>query len=283
MVNQPLPLNAIHAFLVTARHLNLTRAADELCLTQGAVSRKIATLEQWLGFALFERHARGLHLTVRGALLLPQLKQGYELMQSATDQARQPDDVLRLRAPSCSMRWLLPKLVQLEQQYTDLHVKLTTILAPNEQLENFDAAIVYGNAPPGSHPLFEEQLTPVLAKTLLDDKPLTVADLANFTFLHATNDERDWQLWLHAQKVELAMRRNQHFTTMDLAIGAAIQGFGVAMADITLVKSDLAAQRLIAPFDAAVKTGAAYSLISREGKETPPHLATLVAWLCQPD
>lgn len=283
MVNQPLPLNAIHAFLVTARHLNLTRAADELCLTQGAVSRKIATLEQWLGFALFERHARGLHLTVRGALLLPQLKQGYELMQSATDQARQPDDMLRLRAPSCSMRWLLPKLVQLEQQYTDLHVKLTTILAPNEQLENFDAAIVYGNAPPGSHLLFEEQLTPVLAKTLLDDKPLVVADLANFTFLHATNDERDWQLWLHAQKVELAMRRNQHFTTMDLAIGAAIQGFGVAMADITLVKSDLAAQRLIAPFDAAVKTGAAYSLISREGKETPPHLATLVAWLCQPD
>ncbi|MDU4094008.1 MAG: LysR substrate-binding domain-containing protein [Pantoea sp.] len=283
MVNQPLPLNAIHAFLVTARHLNLTRAADELCLTQGAVSRKIATLEQWLGFALFERHARGLHLTVRGALLLPQLKQGYELMQSATEQARLPDDVLRLRAPSCSMRWLLPKLVQLEQQYTDLHVKLTTILAPNEQLENFDAAIVYGNAPPGSHLLFEEQLTPVIAKMLLDDKPLNVADLANFTFLHATNDERDWQLWLHAQEIELAMRRNQHFATMDLAIGAAIQGFGVAMADITLVKSDLAAQRLIAPFDAAVKTGAAYSLIRREGKETPPHLATLVAWLCQPD
>lgn len=283
MVNQPLPLNAIHAFLVTARHLNLTRAADELCLTQGAVSRKIATLEQWLGFSLFERHARGLHLTVRGSLLLPQLKQGYELMQSAAEQARQPDDVLRLRAPGCSMRWLLPKLVQLEQQHADLHVKLTTILAPNEQLENFDAVIVYGNAPPGSHLLFEEQLTPVIAETLLDNKTLSVADLANFTFLHATNDERDWQLWLHAQEVELAMRRNQHFATMDLAIGAAIQGFGVAMADVTLVKSDLAARRLIAPFDAAVKTGAAYSLIRRKTKETPPHLATLVTWLCQPD
>ncbi|HCW46600.1 MAG TPA: LysR family transcriptional regulator, partial [Erwiniaceae bacterium] len=87
MSRQSLPLNAIHAFLVVARHLNLTRAADELCLTQGAVSRKIGALESWLGFALFDRHARGLHLTPRGAALLPQLKQGYELMQNAAEQA----------------------------------------------------------------------------------------------------------------------------------------------------------------------------------------------------
>ncbi|UQY42448.1 LysR substrate-binding domain-containing protein [Erwinia sp. PK3-005] len=283
MVHQPLPLNAVYAFLVTARHLNLTRAADELCLTQGAVSRKIAALEKWLGFALFDRHARGLHLTARGAAMLPQLKQGYELMLNAAEQARQPDNALSLRAPSCVMRWLLPKLVQLEQQHPELHVKLTTTLAHNYQLENFDAAIVYGIAPVGSHLLFEERLTPVMAESLLDNPPLTIADLARFTFLHPTNDERDWQLWLKAQKVELPMRRNQHFATMDLAIGAAIQGFGVTVADIKLVKSDLAAQRLIAPFAPAVKTGAAYSLISREGKETPPHLATLVAWLCQPD
>ncbi|GLR09294.1 LysR family transcriptional regulator [Mixta theicola] len=283
MVHQPLPLNAVHAFLVTTRHLNLTRAADELCLTQGAVSRKIAALEKWLGFTLFDRHARGLHLTTRGAAMLPQLKQGYELMLSATEQARQPDNALRLRAPSCAMRWLLPKLVQLEQQHPGLHVKLTTTLAHNYQLENFDAAIVYGIAPVGSHLLFEERLTPVMAENLLVNRPLDVASLASFTFLHPTNDERDWQLWLQAQEVELPMRRNQHFATMDLAIGAAIQGFGVTVADITLVKSDLAAQRLIAPFASAVKTGAAYSLISREEKATSPHLATLVAWLCQPD
>ncbi|URQ59228.1 LysR substrate-binding domain-containing protein [Pantoea alhagi] len=283
MVHQPLPLNAVHAFLIAARHLNLTRAADELCLTQGAVSRKIAALEKWLGFALFDRHARGLRLTTRGAALLPQLQQGYELMQSATEQARQqPDSALRLRAPSCVMRWLLPRLVQLEQQHPDLHVKLTTTLAHKDQLENFDAAIVYGTAPTGSHLLFEERLTPVMAAALLDNRPLTVTDLAGFTFLHPNNDERDWQLWLQAQEVKLPMRRNQHFATMDLAIGAAMQGFGVTVADITLVKSDLAAQRLIAPFTSAVRTGATYSLISREGKETPPHLTTLVAWLCQP-
>lgn len=283
MVRQPLPLNAVHAFLVTARHLNLTRAADELYLTQGAVSRKIAALEKWLGFALFERHARGLHLTTRGAALLPQLKQGYELMVNATEQARQTDSALRLRAPSCAMRWLLPKLVSLEQQHPDLHVKLTTTLAHNPQLDNFDAAIVYGAPPAGSHLLFEEQLTPVVAENLLAGRPLTIADMAGFTFLHPSDDDRDWQLWLQTQDIALPMRRNQHFTTMDLAISAAIQGFGITVADMTLIKSDLAAQRLVAPFAPGVKTGAAYSLISREEKETPPHLATLVAWLCQPD
>lgn len=283
MVHQPLPLNAVHAFLVAARHLNLTHAADELCLTQGAVSRKIAALEEWLGFHLFDRHARGLHLTARGAALLPQLKQGYELMLSATEQARQPDNALRLRAPTCAMRWLLPKLMELEQQYPDLHVQLTTTLAHNPQLENFDAAIVYGIAPADSVLLFEERLTPVLAGSLLSDTPLTPADLARFTFLHPSHDDRDWQLWLAAQNATLPMRRNQHFATMDLVIGAAMQGFGVTVADVTLVKSELEAARLVAPFAQSVTTGAVYSLISREEKEAPPHLTTLVAWLTQPE
>jgi LysR family glycine cleavage system transcriptional activator len=283
MVHQPLPLNAVHAFLVVARHLNLTRAADELCLTQGAVSRKIAALEKWLGFSLFDRHARGLHLTARGAAMLPQLKQGYALMLSATEQARQPDNALRLRAPTCAMRWLLPKLVQLEQRHPDLHVMLTTTLAHHPQLENFDAAIVYGAAPAGSVLLFEERLTPVIAENLLSDTPLTLADLARFTFLHPGHNDRDWQRWLAAQGVTLPMRRNQHFATMDLAIGAAMQGFGVTVADVTLVKSDLAAARLVAPFAQSVATGAVYSLISREEKEAPPHLSTLVAWLSQPE
>lgn len=67
MPNRTLPLNAIDAFLVTARHLNLTHAAKELCLTQGAVSRKIASLETWFGFPLFERHARGCGYRLRAA------------------------------------------------------------------------------------------------------------------------------------------------------------------------------------------------------------------------
>lgn len=282
MSPRSLPLNAIDAFLVTARHLNLTHAAKELCLTQGAVSRKIGALESWLGFALFDRHARGLRLTPRGAALLPQLKQGYDLMLNAAEQAHDAGGALRLRAPTCAMRWLLPKLVQLEQQHPDLHVTLTTTLCHSQQLGNFDAAILYGPPMTGAHLLFAERITPVIAQSLLPGGgPLRISDLAGFTFLHPSEGDRDWRLWLQAQDATLPMRRNQHFSTMDLATGAAIEGFGVTVADVTLVESDLAARRLVAPFAASVATGAVYSLISRTEKETPPHLATLVAWLCQ--
>jgi len=274
-----LPLNAIHAFLVTARHLNLTHAARELCLTQGAVSRKIAALEQWLGLTLFDRHARGLRLTPQGAALLPELRQGFELMAQASEKARRSHASLRLKAPTCAMRWLVPRLMALAQLRPDCHVALTTTLDHRAQLENFDAAIVYGMPHPDGIHLFEESLTPVIAAH--QPCPDSPAALAAMTFLHPTGDTRDWQCWLQAQQMTISMARNQHFATMDLAISAAIQGFGVAIADCNLVESDIASGRLIKPFAGEVKTGAVYSLLQRPAQDAPPFLAELVAWLCR--
>ncbi|MBP2171512.1 LysR family glycine cleavage system transcriptional activator [Erwinia toletana] len=280
MSRRSLPLNAIHAFIVTARHLNLTHAAAELCITQGAVSRKIAALESWLGFSLFDRHARGLKLTPQGAALLPELKSGFEQMVHATDKASKSNSSVRLKAPTCAMRWLLPKLVELEQLRPDIHISLTTTVEHSRQLDNFDAAIVYGAPLEQGYRLFDEALTPVISASLLKQQQLTPEDLTHFTFLHPTADSTDWQLWLRAQQVELLMKRNQHFATMDLAISAAIQGYGVTVADVTLIQADLAMQRLVAPFKNSVKTGAVYSLLQRPDNDAPPFLAELVAWLC---
>lgn len=281
MSRRTLPLNAIHAFIVTARHLNLTRAAGELCITQGAVSRKIASLENWLGFALFDRHARGLTLTPQGASLLPAMKTHFEQMMQAAEQASKTHGVIRLKAPTCAMRWLVPKLVALEQAQPDLHVSLTSTVDHSTQLDNHDVAILYGSQPAGSCRLFDEELTPVIAASLQHEKPMVVSDLSGLTFLHPTADGRDWQLWLSQQPSAVLLKRNQHFDTMDLAISAAIQGFGVTVADVTLIAADLAMKRLIAPFSETVKTGAVYSLIQRPPEEAPPQLAALVAWLCQ--
>jgi LysR family glycine cleavage system transcriptional activator len=281
MPQRPLPLNAIHAFIVTARHLNLTRAAGELCITQGAVSRKIAALEAWLGFTLFDRHARGLHLTPQGASLLPALQSGYQQMADAAQQASRQNAAIRLKAPTCAMRWLVPKLVALEKTRPELHVSLTTTVDHSSELDNFDAAILYGSRPGNSVLLFEEALTPVMALSLRTPEPVNVAALAEMTFLHPTADKRDWQLWLQAQQQTLPMKRNQHFSTMDLAISAAIQGFGVTVADVTLIAEDLAMQRLVAPFAGSVKTGAVYSLIRRPSLVSPPLLDELVAWLSE--
>ncbi|QKJ87208.1 LysR family transcriptional regulator [Paramixta manurensis] len=281
MTQRALPLNAIHAFLVTAKHLNLTHAAQELCITQGAVSRKISALENWLGFALFDRHARGLWLTPQGADLLPELNHAFERMNTTLENASRRPRAIRLRAPTCAMRWLVPKLVAFEQRYPDIQVALTTTLDHGTQLENYDAAIVYGAPQERGTTLFAEALTPVLASDLLTPQPQTVDDLTGLTFLHPTADNSDWRLWLDAQQIRLPLARNQHFATMDLAISAAIQGFGVTIADVTLIQSDLASRRLIAPFAASVNTGAVYSWLQREEKTMPTGLAALAAWLCQ--
>lgn len=266
------PLNALHAFVVTARHLNFTRAAEELFVTQGAVSRQIASLEAWLGFALFQRHARGLRLTPQGSQLLPEVREVFDQLFRVTNRVREGRSI-RMKAPTCAMRWLVAQLMTLEQRRPDIHVALTTTTEHGVDFrhEDFDVAVVFApDAAPRHHDgkLFDEVLSPVLAPHLLPagQTALSPEQLARLTLLHPTHDQRDWKLWLKTHGIgEQAMRRNQQFDTMDLAISAAIQGFGVAMADVTLVAEDIRRQRLVMPFTETVKTGAAYYLAHRPG------------------
>ena len=261
MSRRSLPLNAIDAFLVTARHLNLTHAAAELCLTQGAVSRKIASLEAWFGFPLFERHARGLRLSSQGCALLPELQSAFEHLLTVADQARSQQTVIRLKAPTCAMRWLVPRLLEVEREQPDLQIALTTTTDHNVNFktESYDAAIVFGTHMSAGDLLFEEALTPVISPVRAG------AALGSLTFLHPTRDKTDWSLWLTKQEGPgFAMHKNQHFDTMDLAITAAIQGLGVAIADETLVAEDIHVVRLVRPYETSIKTGASYRLVLRE-------------------
>lgn len=271
MPRTPPPLNTLDAFLVTARHLNLTHAARELCLTQGAVSRKIATLESWFGFPLFERHARGLRLSPQGSALRPELQAAFEQLLNVAEQARQQQTVVRLKAPTCAMRWLVPRLLHLERESPELQVLLTTTIdhTVNFKTEPFDAAIVFGTQLSAGDLLFEEALTPVMSPDLTGRDPLSA-----LTFLHPTRDKTDWSLWLSRHTETLpVMHKNQHFDTMDLAITAAIQGFGVAIADEALVAEDVRAGRLLRPFDLSVKTGACYRLVVQESRGKAAGLA----------
>jgi transcriptional regulator, LysR family len=274
------PLNAVDAFLKTARHLNLTHAAKELCLTQGAVSRKIASLEAWFGFPLFERHARGLRLSPQGSALLPELQSAFEHLLTVAEQARAQQTVVRLKAPTCAMRWLIPRLLQVEREQPELQIALTTTTDHNVNFktESYDAAIVFGTHMSAGDLLFEEALTPVLS-------PLRAgAELESLTFLHPTRDKTDWSLWLAKQALSpKAMLKNQHFDTMDLAITAAIQGLGIAIADETLVEEDIRAGRLTRPFETGIKTGASYRLVLRESHSQDNGLAAFRSCLLSQD
>ena len=281
MSRSALPFNTVETFLVTARHLNLTHAARELCLTQGAVSRQIAALEGWFGFPLFERHARGLRLSPQGSALYPELQSAFGRLVTVAEQARQQQTVVRLKAPTCAIRWLVPKLVAIEQRHPELQIALTTTTehSVNFKTEPYDAAIVFGTHHSAGDLLFEEALTPVISGSTPCD-----ARLDGATFLHPTRDKTDWSLWLthFSPDAPLTMRKNQHFDTMDLAITAAIPGLGIAIADATLVAEDLRVGRLVRPFTLSVKTGASYRLLVRASQSKADGLARFREELVSP-
>ncbi|MCQ6256998.1 LysR substrate-binding domain-containing protein [Pseudomonas sp. Q11] len=283
------PLPALHTFLITAQCCNFTRAAEQLHITQGAVSRQIAGLEEHLGYALFLRQARGLSLTPQGQAWLPRVQQVFGLIAEAVEQVGEKRQSVQLKAPTCVLRWLMPRLLQWQKERPDIPVELTTTVrhGVDFQRETFDAAVVYGPPPTPSlaclH-LFDEQLTPVCSRPLLEGPvPLrSPADLQNHLLLHPTSDERDWNTWLEAAQVQLSnVSKGQHFETLDLAMSMASQGTGVAIGDWSLIGDDLNAGRLVMPFELKVRTGLAYHLVYPRKAQASEPLQELMEWLVE--
>ncbi|WP_460121426.1 LysR substrate-binding domain-containing protein [Pseudomonas sp. S2_C03] len=277
------PLPALYTFLITAQCCNFTRAAEQLFITQGAVSRQIAGLEAHLGYELFIRQARGLELTSEGREWLPRVQQIFGLIDEAVEQIGEKRETLQLKAPTCVMRWLLPRLLQWQKERPDVPVALTTTVkhGVDFQREQFDAAVMYGARPDSmlnACLLFDEQLTPVCSPQTALQAP---ADLHQHLLLHPTRDERDWNAWLQAANLKLSHARGQHFETLDLAMSTASQGMGVAIGDWSLIGDDLSAGRLVMPFDLKVKTGLAYYLVFPEKTAPSAPLRELMAWLVE--
>jgi len=280
------PLPALHTFLITAQHCNFTRAAQQLHITQGAVSRQIAGLEEHLGYALFQRQARGLTLTREGQDWLPRVQQVFALIEQGVCEVGGRSTTLQLKAPTCVMRWLLPRLMEWQALRPDVPVELTTTVQHGVDFrrEGFDAAVVYGSLP--NHglralKLFDEQLTPVCAPSLLAGPvPLKqVEDLARHMLLHPSRDGHDWRLWLQAAGASFELLGpKQHFETLDMAMAMASQGTGVAIGDWALIGDDLRGGRLCMPFGLKVSTGKGYYLVS-QAKSLPAGLVELMDWL----
>ena len=278
------PLPALHTFWVTAQCCNFTRAAEQLHITQGAVSRQIAGLESHLGYALFQRQARGLSLTDAGREWSLRAQQVFGLLGEAVEQIGSRRQTLQLKASTCVMRWLLPRLMQWQKERPDVPVELTTTVAYTVDFrrEQFDAAVIYApiaEQSSAARHLFDEQLTPVCAPALLAGLH-TPQDLQQQVLLHPTRDERDWALWLKAAQTRLGnLSQGHHFETLDLAMTVASQGSGVAIGDSALIGEDLKAGRLVMPFELRVPTGMGYYLVYPPGAEPSAGLEALMYWL----
>jgi LysR family transcriptional regulator, glycine cleavage system transcriptional activator len=261
--SRPLPpLNAVRAFEAAARRCNFSEAAAELGVTHGAVSRQIRLLEDWLGPpALFRRLSHGVALTVEGAALLTEVGPALERIAGAGVAHGRPAErtvaTLRVNAlATFSLRWLVPKLTLLREDYPEIAVRLTTGAEPVDALTG-DYDLIIRGGPDVFHGfesryLLPERRLPVCSPSLIERLSLDrIGDLERHTLLQVASMPRLWRDWLvvtgHGALAPAATLTLDHFY---LSIQAAIDGLGVAMGPATLIEDDLRAGRLITPFPA---------------------------------
>jgi DNA-binding transcriptional LysR family regulator len=285
-VPQPLPpLNALRAFESAARHLSFTRAADELHVTQAAISHQVKALEDRLGVKLFRRLPRRLLLTDEGQALLPDLRDAFNRMALAIDRLSARSAVGTLTVSSMTtivMTWLVPRLPRFQAAHPEIDVRLmTTQRLVDFAREDIDVAIRFGTGKwPGvkAERMFGEVLTPLCGKRLID-KIAKPADLASLPLLRTT-EEDEWPIWFAAAGVKLAEPiRGPVFDSTLVGVQAAIDGLGIVMGPPSLFVDDLAAGRLFRPFALAVETGKSYWLAAPENVADRPKVKAFRDWI----
>jgi len=287
----PLPsLNGLRAFEAAARHLSFTRAAAELNVTQTAISHQIHRLEEQLGLRLFIRRNRALLLTQEAQAYLPAVRDAFEDLRAATVKLRRApsDGVLTVTTiASLAAKWLVHRVAAFQEAHPGIEVRLSTSThVVDLRREAVDMAVRYGRGNwPGMRAdwLMAEDIFPVCSPALLKgDKPLkNPGDLVHHTLLHGTVSREDWQLWLTAAGLDpaLAARRGLTFDLGLMAIQAAIDGLGVAMGRTPYVEDDLAAGRLVAPFDVVLPRDAGYYVVAPEETADRREIALFRDWL----
>jgi LysR family glycine cleavage system transcriptional activator len=277
IMRKPLPpLSALRSFKAVARQLSFSKAADELCVTPGAVSQQIRSLEELLGARLFDRTKRSVALTDVATRMLPDMQAGLELLARAISRETTPIGERTLTisvAPSFASKWLLPRLPSFYDQHADIDLRISaTVGLADFKRDRVDLAVRLGHGSyPGLHaePLFAEALTPLCSPDLLRRKgPLKKPDdLRKHRLIHDTSipgggEHAAWDRWLTlAGAKHVLAHRGARFTLAELAMQAAIDGAGVVLGRIVLAEGDLAAGRLVRPFKTALPMDVSYFLV----------------------
>jgi LysR family glycine cleavage system transcriptional activator len=282
-------LNAIRVFEAASRNASFTAAAQELCITQGAVSRHVSSLESWLGVKLFVRDRRGIELTAKGSVYARIVRGSLDQLEYGTRQLQQePDDkTLRLKVPpTFAIRWLVPRLAQFHALNRSLDVQITTSHQPADfNREDVDACIHSDTHPPHDarfHRLFGEMIQPVCSPRLLERAPCpaTPRDLARHVLVSSLHRPRDWPTWLTAAGVgDIDGNNGIRLENSALAYQAAIDGVGVVIAQQIFVDEDFRAGRLVAPFALQVPTDGAYYFGYPAERPTSNRVAAFESWI----
>jgi LysR family transcriptional regulator, glycine cleavage system transcriptional activator len=285
-----LPLNALRVFEAAARQGRFDRAAQELSITPGAVSRQIKALEAELGVRLFDRFNRAVRLTETGERLAAAVTAGLVQIEQAVGRARARTDgpLVVSILHSMAVKWLVPRLQLFYARYPDADILISASDRPVDLTRSeADISIRYGPGPyPGldARRLMASDLFPVCSPRLLDEHPLrTPADLAGVTLLHDNSflaDEPRWPDWLKRVGAEgVDGDRGPRFSNTYLQLEAAMSGRGVVLAHEVIVQDDLRAGRLVRPFKEAVTAPYSYWALCLPERADQPAIRRFRAWL----
>lgn len=293
------PLNAVRAFEAAARHVSLSRAAAELHVTHGAISRQVRMLEARLGVRLLERRGRGLELTAEGRQYLAATREALDRLDSATAELtrKRGRDVLSVNvAPTFAINWLIPRLPAFRAACPGIEVRLVTDVETAEYSPSdcdlgihsyllADDQDLRRNRRTWKHlrfeQTFEEVMFPLISPRLLSEGPKlkTPADLKHHTLLHSRSVEESWPEWLRAAGVPgLEGAASLHFDHVHFAIQAATQGLGVALGTQPCAADYLKSGALVVPFLGVVCRHSHYYLVYAESLGRTPRLARFREW-----
>lgn len=272
------PLNALRAFEVAARTGGFVTAAEELCVTPGAVSQHVKALEDWLGAPLFHRRSQGVRLTRFGAAVTPSLSLAFDAMGEAVHQMRALSGhaIVQIAAlPSVAQLWLSPRLPAIRDALPGVTFSVSALeTPPNLAREVFDLSLFF-RRPTGSPReiiLAEDLIYPVCAPSLARDLK-NLDRLRDLPLLHDALWAEDWPLW-----ARLILGRNEGFdrgarhSLYAIALEEARNGAGLLIGHDALVRADLQKGTLVAPFAAPLRSGLALVL---ECAQAPPHTGVM--------
>lgn len=283
------PLNSLRAFEVTARHLSFTRAADELFVTQGAVSRSVKALEDYLGEELFRRSTRGLVLTERSETFARRLTEGYGVLSDATNEflGITPPPVLTVRTyTSFMLGFLMPNLPEFQVAHPEVKVRLVSLTDRTTLArDQVDVRIRYGD---GQWPdvsstlLFHDRLRPVCSPRLLDPakRPYPIEIISEHQILHQRLRRDDWAEWLGLVGAGgIRPRSEVVFDETSLVYQGAMDGVGIAMAQKAFFQREIADGRLFEPFEEELTRDLGYYLTVSHNKRDCENVRLFRTWL----
>ena len=285
------PLNALKAFEAAARHESFTRAAEELCVTQGAVSHQVKALEAELGLKLFNRERQRLVITEAGRAYLVVVRDAFDRIGDGTERLlqRQSGGALTVTtSPNFAAKWLVHRMGRFAEAHPDIDLRVSA--SPQHidfAREDIDLAIRHGDGTaPGLHVmrLCAETLFPVCSPKLLTGRNAlrTPADLRRFPLLHVDDRQswNQWGQWLDFAGVrDIDLAHGPVLSQVSMAIDAAVDGQGVALARTALAAWDLIGGRLVRPFDLEMPVPFAYWIVCPKPSAKLAKIVAFTDWL----